>query len=329
MRGTPEAPSPEVGFITRAGNYLGETLQSKKSETLQRFDVFVEEDHVFPIEGTLETHSTGSYIRGNWIMHDEDTLRAKAGLPPLLERSERARQKWLHKTHDLGELKRLRHDILHGNKTDQDRQDEADGFKFYASQAPTELQPVLEWVHDTTENHQESTAGRLWKNYVEHVAFIETARRLYRHHVLGEPLDMEKWNAESRIYLRHAVAYDEQGRPIEPKLIGVEALIADILVCSGDFLKKASGEFLGAQRYLERYGAELEEMCQRYILNDETNIALTAEITRLKEYHPDKPAANPAFRQQEAGLLIDFVNRSRRQVGFNELTDGVEERIAA
>ncbi len=70
MRGT-LAATDSRHFPSELRRFLGETLQSPAAERMRRFKPFAEPDSLFPLEGTLKSHSTGSYIRGNWILRDE------------------------------------------------------------------------------------------------------------------------------------------------------------------------------------------------------------------------------------------------------------------
>lgn len=338
MRGT---PTPERGFyVAKNGFYpelrqfLGETLQSPEADQVRRYEPFVVGDHVFPLEGTLASHSTGTYRRGNRLMEREWALCTEGGvLPPAFERR---RQKYLHKTHDLGELGD-QGDLPHGTKSDEHRQAEAIQFQTNLELTDDpELRRTLEWVKTVSKNAQETSAGRFWKNLVEHGGFLETARRLHREYVLGESLNHDEENQRSGMYLHESLHRDEHGQIVTPELRGIRALIADILInTAGPFLR-AVNEFQAARAYMKQYAAEFLSLYQTYVLDTATNQALIAEVTTLKEYTAAAAAALLEQRLQEdispliaalESLLAPNLER-RPAAELIDLADGRERSVA-
>lgn len=274
---------------------------------MRRYDPFVTPDSVFPYEGTLKSHSTGSYMRGNWLMRAESALRAEHGHAPL--DLDRAFQKLLHKTHDLGELGETR-DVLQGNKTDTDRILEQNRFSQYATlvaeRNPALYERLLQ-IQQITEDPQASVSGRFWKNGVECLGFLETARRLHETVIVGRMVDEATLNEESGIYLGHSFQTDLTGQPIQPTLIGPQALIADILINSAVGGLRASVEFLSARRYLCRYAAQYQSLYQIYVLDTNQNELLLNQIRTLKQYTA-AAATSHGTRQTQTAPFIAHLN---------------------
>lgn len=315
MRGTSEhfleelaERKPQYQFPSELRAFLERTLQSPAAEEMRRFKAFVEPGSIFPYEGTLKSHSYGSYLRGNWALHDERALRHTYHHPSLWLSPWQSK---LHKLHDLGEHG-LPEDPLVGLKTEDDRERERLRFQELAETvhvSDPQLYAQLQWILRTTDHrrHQETVAGRFWKNVVEQVGNVETARRLHERLFTDQNRDETAINADTHIYVHHSVRVDPDGQPLQPRLIGSQAAIADILANAGAGAIKAAREFLSVRRYLWRHQDQFRSLYQEYLLEAETNAQLFGEICAMKQH--TAAAAQHRTRQAASEGMLAYLDR--------------------
>lgn len=328
MRGTPTS-SESAAALRATRQFARETILSSKADEMIRFSPFVEPGSVFPYEGTLHRHSMGSYIRGNWMTRREDTLRTQFGLPPLP--LDRATQKLHHGFHDFGEHG-LARDPLAGMKSPEDRIMESKNFIALAGTATNlGLHRALLDVHDIAEHNSDSVSGRFGKRAVEHIGNLETARRLHLQYVRGQTHDEQTLSEKSGIYLGIATLRDASGNIIPPRLIGTQALIADILANSGKGALLAADEFLSAREYLWRHADQFQFLYSEYLLDESTNTTLFAEITLLKDYTAAAAARMHGIQTETALAMpryLDYLSSAtfneamQTDMEYSELIDG-------